>query len=309
MARAKAVEAERLRVARVAAVLGERATVARVAALADRRIGEIRAVAAELARAGLILGDCRPHPDMAALVLRELPAEERRALHAAAAELLCREGFPAATVAAHLVEAGDARGSWAAQVLLEVADRAFDADELDSAGTYLELAYRASRRADERAGIATRLVAVEWRINPSGRTRNFGRLKAALRTGRVPCPDLPTTVLQMLWHGHILHADHALLRLRREADATLGDRLEFLGAWLRYTHPVQAQRHSWLLAAPSFEPKPGSHALAIARRGAPSGGHADPAATDLAAAYPAAADPAAADPAAAHSAGGAPAAK
>ncbi|MFD7848156.1 LuxR C-terminal-related transcriptional regulator [Nocardia sp. NPDC059764] len=246
----RTAETERIRVARAAAVLGERATVARVAALTDREPGEIRATIAELARAGLILGDCRPHPDMAALVLRELPGEECRALHAAAAELLCREGLPAVMVAAHLVEAGDARGSWAAQVLLEVADRAFEADELDSAGTYLELAYRASRRADERAGIATRLVAVEWRINPSGRTRNFGRLKAALRTGRVPCPELPMTVLQMLWHGHILHADHALLRLRREADAALGDRLEFLGGWLRYTHPVQAQRHPWLLTAP-----------------------------------------------------------
>ncbi|MEU1431855.1 LuxR C-terminal-related transcriptional regulator [Nocardia sp. NPDC005746] len=275
--RSKAAETERLRVARVAAVLGDHASLGRVAALLGRGVGEIRAVTAALVRAGLIVGECRPHPDMAALVLRELPEEERRALHAAAAELLCREGFPAAVVAAHLVAAGDTRGSWAAQVLLEVADHAFDADEWDSAGTYLELAYRASRRADERAGIATKLVAVEWRINPSGRTRNFGRLKAALRTGRVPCPELPMTVLQMLWHGHILHADHALLRLRREVDAALGDRLEFLGAWLRYTHPVQAQRHSWLLAAPSCGAKSGSQAPAIAHHNAHSGGHADPA--------------------------------
>ncbi|MFE3104216.1 LuxR C-terminal-related transcriptional regulator [Nocardia tengchongensis] len=255
--RSSAAEAERLSVARAAAVLGEHAGVARVAALLDREVDEIRSVTAELTRAGLIVDGCRPHPDMAAMVLRELPADERRGLHAAAADVLCRDGLPAAAVAAHLVAAGDARGSWAAQVLLEVADHAFAADELDSAGAYLELAYRASRRADERAAIATRLVAVEWRINPSGRTRNFGRLRAALRTGRVPCPELPTTVLRMLWHGHVLHADHALLRLRQEADpATLGDRLEFLGAWLRYTHPVQTQRHPWLPSAPAAESAP-----------------------------------------------------
>ncbi|MEC3953520.1 LuxR C-terminal-related transcriptional regulator [Nocardia sp. CDC153] len=241
-------EAERLRVARAVAVLGEAAEVGRVAALLDADLDEIRTLVAELASAGLIVGQCRPHPDMAAAVLRELPDHERRLLHVGAAELLCRAGFPANAVARHLVEAGDARGSWAAQVLVEVADNAYEADELDSAGTHLELAYRASRRADERAAIATRLVAVEWRINPSSRTRNFGRLKAALRTGRVPYADLPMTVLHMLWHGYVLHADHALVRLRRDADGAgaLADRLAFLGAWLRYTHPVQAQRNTWL---------------------------------------------------------------
>ncbi|BEK96719.1 LuxR C-terminal-related transcriptional regulator [Nocardia seriolae] len=237
----------RLRVARAVAVLGAAADIDRVAALLAARHEEIRTVVAELAAAGLIVGECRPHPEMAVRVLRELPADERRALHGATAELLYRAGFPAEAVARHLVAAGDARGSWAAQVLLEVADYAYEADELDSAGTHLELAYRASRRADERAAIATRLVAVEWRINPSARTRNFGRLKAALRTGRVPYPDLSMTALHMLWHGYTLHADHALVRLRRGADGAGSpvDRLEFLGAWLRYTHPVQAQRHEW----------------------------------------------------------------
>ncbi|WP_460719567.1 LuxR C-terminal-related transcriptional regulator [Nocardia heshunensis] len=238
-------DAVRLRVARAVAVLGTAAEIGRVAELLDADIAEIRTVIAELAQAGLIVGQCRAHPEMAERVLRELPGPQRRALHAAAAELLCRAGLPAGVVAEHLVAAGDARGSWAAQVLLEVAEEAYDADELDSAGTYLELAYRASRRADERAAIATRLVEVEWRLNPSNRTRNFGRLKAALRTGRVPAAVLPTTVLQMLWHGFVLHADHALLRLRRDAHGAAADRVEFLGAWLRYTHPVTAQRHPW----------------------------------------------------------------
>ncbi|WP_162958279.1 helix-turn-helix transcriptional regulator [Nocardia yunnanensis] len=236
-------EARRLRVAGATAVLGAAATHARVAALLDIGIEEIHSVVTELAAAGLIVGECRAHPEMAARVLRELPADQRRALHAGAAELLCRAGFPAETVAGHLVAAGEARGSWAAQALLEVADKAYEADELDSAAVYLELAYRASRRAEERAAIATRLVGVEWRINPSSRTRNFGRLKAALRTGRVPAAELPVTVLRMLWHGYVLHADHALVRMRRGIDAHAADRVEFLGAWLRYTHPVQAQRH------------------------------------------------------------------
>ncbi|WP_405493404.1 LuxR C-terminal-related transcriptional regulator [Nocardia sp. NBC_00511] len=267
-----AADGWRLPVARGMAVLGDAATVARVAALLQTGSAEIDGAIADLRQAGLVLGECEAHPELAARVLRDLPDELRRPLHLAAAELLSRDGCAATAVAAQLMAAGEARGSWAAQALLEVAEQALAADELDSAAALLELAYRAGRRAEERAAIATRLVAVEWRINPSSRTRNFARLKAALRTGRVPYPDLPTTVLHMLWHGFVLHADHALVRLRRGIDgaaavgdrgaaavgdrgaAAAGGRLEFLAAWLRYTHPAHAQRHDWLTALP--EPVP-----------------------------------------------------
>ncbi|MFI1912494.1 LuxR C-terminal-related transcriptional regulator [Nocardia sp. NPDC020380] len=199
------------------AVLGGTATTGRVAALLDVPVAEIRTAMADLAESGLIDAVGRASQVVTGRVLGEMSEAEYRGLHGRAAELLHHGGFPAGVVATHLLEAGGARGSWAARVLVAAADDALAGDELERAGRCLDLAYRAARRADERAAIATRLVSVEWRINPSSRTRNFGRLKAALRTGRVPQADLPGTVLHMLWHGYGLHADHALARLDRAA--------------------------------------------------------------------------------------------
>lgn len=241
-----------LRVMRALAVLGRVGTARLAAALTGGEITETRGVVAELADRGLVAGERWARPEHAERLLGQLPGDELRDLHARTAELLYENGFPAAYVARHLVAAGDVRGTWAARVLVAAADEALREYELDRAGQCLELAYRASRRARERAAIAARLVSVEWCTNPSSRTRNFGRLKAALRTGRVPHPELPATVLHMLWHGYALHADHALTRLERATDGVLpgGPRFEFLCAWLRYTHPVQVQRYQRLFGGP-----------------------------------------------------------
>ncbi|MFC9995389.1 LuxR C-terminal-related transcriptional regulator [Nocardia sp. NPDC127526] len=242
-------DVRRLRIARAVAVLGPAATASLAAALLGTELEDIERVLGELAELGVVAGERCAHPAIAARLLADLSEEQARDLHGRAAELLHRTEFPATVVARHLVAAGDARGSWAARVLLTAAGEAMGVDELDRTEQCLELAYRASRRADDRAGIAVRLVTVEWRINPSDRTRNFGRLKAALRTGRVPGPDLPATVLHMLWHGYTLHADHALNLIDRGRGA--GDaadaRLDFLCAWLRYTHPTQVPGHPRLM--------------------------------------------------------------
>src|SRR5437879_567687 len=79
-------EAARLRVARAVAVLGEAAEIERVGELLNAGCDETQSVIAELVQAGLSVGECRPHPEMAARVLRELPGEEHRLLHTAAAE-------------------------------------------------------------------------------------------------------------------------------------------------------------------------------------------------------------------------------
>ncbi|MEV6768945.1 LuxR C-terminal-related transcriptional regulator [Nocardia sp. NPDC051030] len=241
-------EGTRLRTARAVAVLGVAATADLAAELVGAESLETQRVLTELTAAGVVEGERCAHPAIAARLLRDLPDSETRALHDRAAALLHRAGLPAAVVARHLVQAGEARGSWAARVLIVAADESLGEDELERTARYLESAYHASRRADERAAIAVRLVTVEWRINPSSRTRNFGRLKAALRTGRVPYPELPATVLHMLWHGYTLHADHALNRLDRgPGDAEVTDaRLDFLCAWLRYTHPTQVRGHRQL---------------------------------------------------------------
>lgn len=250
----------RLRAARAVAVLDAASTVDLAAQLSGADPDEMRGALGQLSAAGLIEQERFTHPALAAHVLRDLSAAELRELHARAAELLHRNGFPASTVAAHLARAGEARGAWATQVLLDAAAEALTRDELDCAAERLELAYRASRRADDRAAIASRQVAVEWRIAPSTRTRSFARLRAALYSGRLPHAELPATTLQMLWHGHVQHADHALARLAQEPPGppAATARVEFLCTWLRYTHPAHVDRHRALFAR---HLRSGPHAL------------------------------------------------
>ncbi len=211
------------------------------------KAAEIPGVLAELATTGLFDGERCTDPAIAARILRDLPAEERRELHGRAARVLYSNGFPPTVVATHLVATGDSRATWAANVLIAAADDAVGEDQLTWAAKYLDLAYRTSSRARERAAIATRLVSIEWRVNPSGRTRNFGRLRAAVNAGLIPHPDIPAAVLYLLWHGCAQHADRALTRLERSATPA-GPRIDFLCAWLQYTHPTHVERHQSLLA-------------------------------------------------------------
>lgn len=230
------------------AVLGAASDIEFVAELLETDPDSVRETVTELAAMGMVDGQRLHPPAVAAHLLRAIPADDRANLHTRAAEVLYRNDFPAAAVAAQLVAGGEPRSSWAAQVLVEAADEALVHDDIDGAAQRLELAYRASRRAGARAAIATRLVSVERRVNPSARTRNFARLKAALYTGRVPDTELPTAVLHMLWHGNTQHADQALARLDRDPHRIVDPAVDFLCAWLRYTHPPHVDRHRRLFA-------------------------------------------------------------
>ncbi|WP_225731161.1 MULTISPECIES: LuxR family transcriptional regulator [unclassified Nocardia] len=132
--------------------------------------------------------------------------------------------------------------------LLSDAETAAAHDEIDRAVELFERAFRASGREGGRAAICTRLVALEWRTNPSTRTRNFTRLAAALSAGEVPDAELPQVLPHLLWHGCGAEADRVLLRLTRPSVAMPApEQLEFLGHWLRYTYPVHAERHPALV--------------------------------------------------------------
>jgi len=257
----RSADPARLRAARAVAVLDTATTIGLAADLSDADPADMRGTLDQLTAAGLIEQDRFVHPALAAHILRDLTAAELRELHGRAAELLHRNGFPPSAVAVHLAHAGDVRGSWAAQVLLDASAHALAQDELDCAARHLELAYRASRRAGNRAVIAARQVAVEWRSDPSPRTRSFARLEAALYSGRLPHDELPGAILHMLWHGHVQHADHALARLVHVPSGPPGisAQTEFLCAWVRYTHPVHVDRHRGLFAR---HPRSGAHAPA-----------------------------------------------
>ncbi|MFI6044599.1 LuxR C-terminal-related transcriptional regulator [Nocardia sp. NPDC051321] len=230
------------------AVLGGASTVGLVAELLAADEAAVRSAVRQLA-AGSSAGALFDEVDIADRVLRGTPAQVRRELHLRAAKLLHDKGFPAGTVADQLVAAGAAEQPWAAVVLLTAAAEALADDQIDRAVARLELAYRATRDPAERATIAIRLVRAEWRISPSSRTRNYARMRAAVRAGRVPAAVLPAAVMFLLWHGQTQHADQALGQLDCGRLDETAPKVDFLCAWLRATHPPQAQRQQRLLAA------------------------------------------------------------
>ncbi|MFG1798209.1 LuxR C-terminal-related transcriptional regulator [Nocardia sp. NPDC049149] len=246
------------------AVLGNASTVGLVAELLAADETAVRTAVRRLAvgSSARALFDL----DIGARILRDTPAQVRRELHCRAAKLLHDNGFPATTVAEQLVAAGAADYPWAAEVLLTAAAEALANDQIDRAVDLLELAYRATRDPADRAAIAIRLVRAEWRISPSNRTRNYTRVRAAVRAGRVPTARLPSAVMFLLWHGQVQHADQALGQLDcgRLDEAT--PKVDFLCAWLRSSHPPHAQRHQRLLAAqarrrPAIAARPSPHVL------------------------------------------------
>lgn len=230
------------------AVLGSASTVGLVAELLAADEAEVRTAVRRLAAgsSGRALFD---DFDIGDRILRDTPAEVRRELHCRAAKLLHDRGFPSATVAEHLVAANAADYPWAASVLLTAAEEALANDQIDRAVDRLELAYRATRDPADRAAIAIRLVRAEWRFSPSNRTRNYSRVRAAIRASRVPTAQVPAAVMFMLWHGQTQHADQALGQLDCGRLDDAAPTIDFLCAWLRTSHPPHAQRHRRLLAA------------------------------------------------------------
>ncbi|WP_433663189.1 helix-turn-helix transcriptional regulator [Nocardia sp. CA-128927] len=247
------------------AVLGSASTVGLVAELLAADEAVVRTAVRQLA-AGSSARALFDDLDLADRILRDTPAQVRRELHARAAKLLHDKGFPAAAIADQLVAAGDADHPWAGVVLLTAAAEALANDQIDRAVERLELAYRATRDPAERATIAIRLVRAEWRVSPSNRTRNYIRMRAVVRSGRVPAAGLPAAVMFLLWHGQTQHADQALGQLDCGRLGEAAPKVDFLCAWLRSAHPPHAQRHPRLFAAqarrrPATALRPSPHLL------------------------------------------------
>lgn len=229
------------------AVLGGASTVGLVAELLAADEAAVRSAVQQLA-AGSAARGLFDDVEIADRILRDTPAQVRRELHSRAAKLLHNKEFPAAEVADQLVAACAAEQPWAAVVLLTAAAEALANDQIDRAVARLELAYRVTHDPAERATIAIRLVRAEWRLSPSSRTRNYTRMRAAVRAGRVPVAGLPAAVMFLLWHGQSQYADQALGQLDCGRLDEAAPKVDFLCAWLRATHPPQAQRHQRLLA-------------------------------------------------------------
>ncbi|MCM6776652.1 LuxR C-terminal-related transcriptional regulator [Nocardia sp. CDC159] len=224
---------------------------------------------------GIVENAAIPHRSIRERILRDMRMDTRQELHHRAAAVLYKRGHPAATIAEHLLGAVTVRFTWAPAVLLAGAKQEVGNDRVDRATACLDLAYRLSHQACDRAAIAVSLVATEWRTNPSTRTRHFTRLIAAVGTGLVPARDLPLVIRYLLWHGRRDKADLALDQLCGNAKDTTLPAHEFhtLDTWLKYTHPEHHRRHRGSLRLRSE--------MGPARGGDPRGGSARTEVADL----------------------------
>ncbi|WP_067464479.1 helix-turn-helix transcriptional regulator [Nocardia amamiensis] len=232
---------DHLRVGEAIAVLGEAASPDTVATILGAEPAAVRRICGQLSAAKLLDHTAFPHRDVVPCLLRGMRVDVRRQLHNRAAEILYAEGAGATAVADHLIRSGDSRYEWAPRVLRAAAEQALALDRIDRAGDCLELAYRTSADANDRAEIAAALASLEWRVNPSAATRNFARLHAAVRAGTLSVPALRGAVRYLLWHGRFDDARSAWTLLKR--DAGTGPESAFLRSWIAYTYPELTPRH------------------------------------------------------------------
>ncbi|UCM91510.1 AAA family ATPase [Streptomyces marincola] len=150
---------------------------------------------------GLAGTDRIRHPRIARAVLADLPAEESRRLHRAAATYLQEHGGEPEAVAGHLVHADWAEPSWAVATLHEAARQAMAKGRPDLTGDCLRLAARANTGASRHADMDALLIRCSWQINPLSVTAQLDGLREAVAAGRAQDPAAAATVPLLLWHG------------------------------------------------------------------------------------------------------------
>jgi class 3 adenylate cyclase/DNA-binding CsgD family transcriptional regulator len=178
--------AEPARLARAVAVLGDRAEREQAAALAELERRQIAPAAAALARVDLL----RPeppfsfvHPLVRNAVYESIPAQERAAEHARAAELLAELAAPPEQVAAQLLLAPLESVPGAVEVLRDAARRAAAEAGLESAVRYLTRALDEPLGDEERGELLLELAGVEANV---GAPNVIAHLREAVSLLREP---------------------------------------------------------------------------------------------------------------------------
>jgi DNA-binding CsgD family transcriptional regulator len=246
-----------IRVARSLAVLDEDASPETVRQLLDAGPGEVERAIDALNAAGLLDEGAFRHPAGPAAMLDDLPDENKADLHHRAAELLHERDAPAATIAAHLIDAGYAQAPWGVRALVTTAEEALVSDEVEAAVTALALAHSSCADEQERAVIRARLAQAEWQLDPAVAARHLAPLTVAMRADRLDRRDGIMLVRQLLWHGQVAEATDVLDRIRSAgSDGEVAAELRATELWLTSSHPSLA-RIGPAAPAPKHQAEPG----------------------------------------------------
>ncbi|MEU5274241.1 helix-turn-helix transcriptional regulator [Streptomyces hygroscopicus] len=231
-----------LDVVRALAVVGSALPAADLAWMTGHEPEPVGQVLTALTGAGLMDEGAFRHEAARLSVLNDMPGPARRNLHQRAARLLHDQGRPAATIARHLVRAGQIPDSWSAEVLLEVAEQVAVGEDASIAVDLLEQSFDQCRHEERRAALQAKLAEAEWKINPSTATRHHAPLYSAARSGRLGLSDSVTLLMQLLWKGSLTEVEGLLAQLRH--DPAAADRVHAIEAALTCTYPWLAERGS-----------------------------------------------------------------
>jgi DNA-binding CsgD family transcriptional regulator len=166
--------------ARAVAVLGDDVETRYAAALAELTPDQTARAAAQLAGAELLERDPQlrfVHPLVRSAVYQGLPAAEREAAHAQAAELLAEDAAPLERVAAQLLLTPAAGSQDSVERLREAARRSLASGAAESAAGYLRRAMEEPPPPSVRADVLIELAAAEGLL---GAAETVDHLKEAL---------------------------------------------------------------------------------------------------------------------------------
>lgn len=194
-----------------------------------------------LRTSGLMDADQLRHPRILQSILTDMPAEERRALHRRAAEVLHDHGTEPSLVAEHLVTADWADAAWVVPVLQEAAEHALATGGPDVAASCLRLIGRTPGNELQRTAINAMLVTARWQVNPLTANGHLADLVEAARADGWSTRSALCTVPYLLWQGRVEEAMEAVSASSTSDDdsATAGGRLRMMQLLVSLSHPDQ----------------------------------------------------------------------
>ena len=216
-------------VATALAVLGDTASPAPMSELVVLPTEAIARSIRLLGSAGLVEHGRFRHPLLCRIVLEQLDAATRAALHVDAAQVLHDDGHDARVVAEHLISAGQATSAgqetrpWMVGVLAAAAEAAATEREYEFALQCLQGALDLGINQRERAAFLAQRTFIQFGLNPLRARRHLGALTTASRDGYLSRRDTACLVRLLAWFGLIEQAAEVLGRLA-EAEGTLDER-------------------------------------------------------------------------------------
>ncbi|WP_410674164.1 AAA family ATPase [Amycolatopsis sp. cmx-4-68] len=228
-------------VARAMALLRDEADRELAPQLLDAPADDVSRSVKALAAAG-VLGPDGDYRSTAArnAVLETMEPAVSAGLRGRIAELLYEKGVACDVVARHLVATAAPPAPWAVEVLVEAAEEALVAGELERAAQYMELASRGEVDERTRARSLGLLVRIKWHTNPRAAASYLTPLHEALVAGHLGDQDAGRLAGYLLWHGRVQEAAGVvewMKSVRAGRTPATQDAVNAARHWMQYLHP------------------------------------------------------------------------